>query len=279
MEYQWYPGHMTKTVRELKEQMKLIDLVIEIADARIPMSGRNPDLDSLAANKVRLLILGKKDLADEAVTNEWLAYFREQGLNPIAVDLRRNADLKMLNSVIRESCKAKIERDKRRGIMNRPIRALVAGIPNVGKSTFINSFSGSSSVKTGNKPGVTKGRQWIRLKNGVELMDTPGLLWPKFEDPGVGEKIALIGSIPDAIMNTEELSLALIRRLDADYPELLSERYGGDLPEDPAKALEQIAKFRGCLKKGGEADTEKAASLILDDFRHGRIGRITLERP
>ena len=148
---------MTKTVRELKEQMKLIDLVIEIADARIPMSGRNPDLDSLAANKVRLLILGKKDLADEAVTNEWLAYFREQGLNPIAVDLRRNADLKMLNSVIRESCKAKIERDIRRGIMNRPIRALVAGIPNVGKSTFINSFSGSSSVKTGNKRGGIDG--------------------------------------------------------------------------------------------------------------------------
>ena len=270
---------MMKTIRELKEQMKLIDLVIEIADARIPMSGRNPDLETLAANKARLLILGKKDLADERITDEWLEFFRGKGLNPIAVDLRRNADLKKLNSVIRESCRAKIERDKRRGILNRPIRALVAGIPNVGKSTFINSFSGSASVKTGNKPGVTKGRQWIRLKNGVELLDTPGLLWPKFEDPEVGEKIALIGSIPDTIMNTEELSLALIRRLGADYPELLSERYGGDLPEDPAEVLKQIAKSRGCLKKGGEADTEKASALLLDDFRHGRIGRISLERP
>ena len=277
MIYQWFPGHMTKTLRQISEQLKLIDLVIEIADARIPMSSRNPELDTMARGRSRIIVLGKIDLADPEATKAWMDYYRRQGILPYACDLRNNKSLASLMPLIREACAGKIARDRRKGIMNRPIRAMVAGIPNVGKSTFINSFSGSRSLKTGNKPGVTKGRQWIRINSEVELMDTPGLLWPRFEDQTVGEKIALIGSMPDDILNREELALDLIRVLETTSTGKLKARY--EVPEDEnfAAVLEGIALRRGCLKKGGEPDTEKAAGVLLDDFRSGRIGRITLD--
>ena len=279
MTYQWYPGHMTKTIRQIEDQIKLIDLVIEIVDSRIPASSRNPDLDRLSQGRQRMILFGKPDLADEKANEAWMRYFKEQGLHPYACDLRSNHALKNLTPQIREVCKEKIERDRRKGIMNRPIRAMVAGIPNVGKSTFINSFSGSSSLKTGNRPGVTKGRQWIRISKEVELLDTPGLLWPKFEDQSVGLKIALIGSMPDDILNKEELALDLIRMLLSRYPDCLKERYGIDNVTDAPGILEEIAKRRGALKKGGETDIAKAAVLLLDDFRSGRLGRMTLETP
>ena len=277
MIYQWFPGHMTKTLRQISEQLKLIDLVIEIADARIPMSSRNPELDTMARGRSRIIVLGKIDLADPEATKAWMDYYRRQGILPYACALSNNKSLASLMPLIREACAGKIARDRRKGIMNRPIRAMVAGIPNVGKSTFINSFSGSRSLKTGNKPGVTKGRQWIRINSEVELMDTPGLLWPRFEDQTVGEKIALIGSMPDDILNREELALDLIRVLETTSTGKLKARY--EVPEDEnfAAVLEGIALRRGCLKKGGEPDTEKAAGVLLDDFRSGRIGRITLD--
>ena len=362
---------MTKTLRQIEEQLKLIDLIIEIVDARIPASSRNPELNRLAGGRSRMVLFGKTDLADPVVTEKWMELYRSQGIYPYACDLRDSHALKKLTPVIREVCREKIERDRRKGIMNRPIRAMAAGIPNVGKSTFINSFSGSSSLKTGNKPGVTKGKQWIRISKEVELMDTPGLLWPKFEDQSVGLKIALIGSMPDTILNTEELSLELIHVLAERYEGALASRYGidesglaenerlggiegrdgGDACDDgdacdggnvrdgrdggdacdggnvrdgrdgvdacdgvdvrvgrdgvdacdggdvrvgrvgadggdskrnhmaAIGVLTEIAKNRGCLKKGGEPDTEKAALLLLDDFRSGRLGRMSLESP
>ncbi|MDO5702311.1 MAG: ribosome biogenesis GTPase YlqF [Lachnospiraceae bacterium] len=277
--YQWFPGHMTRSIRQIEEQLRLIDLIIEIVDARIPYSGRNPELDRLAGGRQRMILFGKTDLADPEATEEWMDYFREKGITPFSCDLRDTGAVKKLTPKIREVCKEKIERDRRRGIMNRPVRAMAAGIPNVGKSTFINSFAGSSTLKTGNKPGVTKGKQWIKISREIELMDTPGLLWPKFEDQEVGLKIALIGSMPDAILNTEELAGELIHVLGARYPEAIEGRYGKDMPSGPADILMEIALRRGCLIKGGAPDTEKASALLLDDFRTGRLGRMTLERP
>ena len=279
MQYQWYPGHMTKTVRDLKESLKLIDLVIEITDARIPLSGRNPDLDRLAGGKARIMLFGKADLADPEVTELWADYFREEGIAPVVCDLRQKSSLRLLTPVIRAAMKEKLERDARRGITGRPVRAMVAGIPNVGKSTFINSFSGSKSLKTGNRPGVTRGRQWIRMGKEVELLDTPGLLWPKFEDEEIGKKIALIGSMPDDILDRGELALELLARVTSLYPGLVSARYGVDETGDLPGLIESVGAARGCLRKGGAVDTDKAAGVLLDDFRSGRLGRISLEKP
>ena len=221
MNIQWYPGHMTKAKRQMTEDLKLIDLVIELTDARIPFSSRNPDIDEMAKEKSRLILLNKADMADEKATSEWKTWFEEQGFLVCPVNSLNRADLKKINPFVREACAEKIERDKRRGIRSRPVRAMVTGIPNVGKSTFINSFSGKASAKTGNKPGVTKGKQWIRISDSLELLDTPGILWPKFEDQNVGIKLAAIGSIRDEIMNTEELSLELIKLLNDRYPGIL----------------------------------------------------------
>ena len=279
MQFQWYPGHMTKAKRQMQEDIKLVDLVIELVDARIPMSSRNPDIDELGKNKARLILLNKADLADERVNQAWMAFFEKKGYFVVRMDARSKAQIKPVNSVILDACKEKIERDRRRGIKNRPVRAMVVGIPNVGKSTFINSFAGKACAKTGNKPGVTKGKQWIRLNKSVELLDTPGILWPKFEDQSVGLKLALIGSIKDEILNIDEMSLELIKYLQKDYPEALCERYGLESCEDPLKVLEGIAANRACIKKGGEPDLSKAAALVLEEFRSGTIGRITLEKP
>lgn len=279
MKIQWYPGHMTKAKRMMLEDIKLIDLVIELLDARIPVSSRNPDIDTLAQNKSRLILLNKADLADEKVTAKWIEYFEAKGLTVIKLDARQKNSMKQINNAILEVCKEKIERDRKRGIINRPVRAMVAGIPNVGKSTFINSFAGRACAKTGNKPGVTKGKQWIRLNKSVELLDTPGILWPKFDDEKVGTDLAFIGSVNDQILNLTELSLEFIEFIKLSYPGVFEEKYGIETDEQPVKMLENTAIARGCLKKGAEPDYDKAAALIFDDFRSGKIGRISIEKP
>mgnify|MGYP000042047309 CR=1 FL=1 len=279
MNLQWYPGHMTKAKRQMQEDIKLIDLVIELVDARIPLASRNPDIDELGKGKARLILLNKSDLADERYNEQWSAYFQKKGFYVVKVNAKSGAGLKSIQGVIQEACKAKIERDRRRGIKNRPIRAMVVGIPNVGKSTFINSYAGKACAKTGNKPGVTKGKQWIRLNKNVELLDTPGILWPKFEDQRVGLYLALIGAIKDEILNIDELSLELIKILLSDYPTVLKERYGVEEDAEPPVILGQIAENRKCISKGGELDYSKAAALLIDEFRSGKLGQITLERP
>ena len=277
MNVQWYPGHMTKAKRQMQEDIRLIDLIIELVDARVPLSSRNPDIDQLGQNKSRLILLNKADLADERQNETWKEYFQSKGFHVVKVDSRNGAGMKTIQNVIQEACKEKIERDRRRGIKNRPIRAMVAGIPNVGKSTFINTFAGKACAKTGNRPGVTKGKQWIRLNKNVELLDTPGILWPKFEDQEVGIRLAFVGSIKDDILNMEELALKLIDYLKERYTGLLEKRYGISEEGNAVEILGEIAKARGCLKKGEELDYTKASGLLFDDFRSGKIGRITLE--
>lgn len=274
---QWYPGHMTKAKRQMQEDIKLIDLIIELVDARVPLSSRNPDIDEIGKNKARLVLLNKADLADEAQNEAWKAYFQEKGFYVVKVDSRNGAGMKVVQNVIQEACKEKTERDRKRGIKNRPIRAMVAGIPNVGKSTFINTFAGKACAKTGNKPGVTKGKQWIRLNKNVELLDTPGILWPKFEDQEVGKRLAFIGSVKDEILNMEELALELISYLCQNYPGALAKRYNITEEGQPVELLGEIARVRGCLKKGEELDYTKATGILFEEFRSGKIGRITLE--
>lgn len=274
---QWYPGHMTKAKRQMQEDVKLIDLIIELVDARVPLSSRNPDIDEIGKNKARLILLNKADLADEAQNEAWKTYFQEKGFYVVKVDSRNGAGMKLVQNVIQEACKEKTERDRKRGIKNRPIRAMVAGIPNVGKSTFINTFAGKACAKTGNKPGVTKGKQWIRLNKNVELLDTPGILWPKFEDQEVGKRLAFIGSVKDDILNMEELALELISYLCKNYPGALEKRYNIAEEGLPVEILGEIARVRGCLKKGEELDYTKATGILFEEFRSGKIGRITLE--
>lgn len=279
MNIQWYPGHMTKAKRMMQEDMKLIDIVIELLDARVPISSRNPDIDALANHKYRLVLLNKCDLADEKVTAKWETYFKEKEIMAVTVNARDGKGMKNIVNKIQETCKEKIERDRKRGILNRPIRAMIVGIPNVGKSTFINSFAKKSCTKVGNKPGVTKGKQWIRINKNVELLDTPGILWPKFEDDTVGEHLAFIGSINDEILQKTELSCELIEFLKTNYPQYLSDRYQVDEEMKASDILERIAKNRGCLLKGNELDYEKAAGILLEEFRNGKLGRISIEQP
>lgn len=279
MHFQWYPGHMTKARRMMQENIKLIDLIIELVDARVPLSSRNPDIDELGKNKARLILLNKADLAEDRRNDEWMEYFKKQGYSVVKVNSKKGGGIKSIQSVIQEACKEKMERDRKRGILNRPVRAMVVGIPNVGKSTFINALAGKACAKTGNKPGVTKGKQWIRLNKNVELLDTPGILWPKFEDQSVGLRLALIGSIKDDILNIDELSLELIQILREEYPGVLKERYGMEEEGTPVEMLEKIALNRGCIKKGNEVDYAKAAALVLDEFRTGKLGKISLEKP
>lgn len=279
MHFQWYPGHMTKAKRMMQENIKLIDRVIELVDARIPLSSRNPDIDELGKNKARLVLLNKADLAEDKWNDAWAEYFKKKGFSVVKVNSRKGGGIKSIQGVIREACAEKIERDRKRGILNRPVRAMVVGIPNVGKSTFINALAGKACAKTGNKPGVTKGKQWIRLNKQVELLDTPGILWPKFEDQEVGLKLAFIGSIKDEVLQTEELAAELIHFLRTAYPEVLADKYDIEMDEDDYVVLNRIAKSRNCIVRGNELDTEKAALLLLDDFRNGKLGRLTLEYP
>ena len=231
MKIQWYPGHMTKAMRAMKEDVKLVDLIIELVDARAPMASRNPDIDELGKGKGRLILLNKADLASEAANAAWTEFFKGKGFQVMRIDARSKSDLKQIHAHIQEACKEKIERDRKRGILNRPVRAMVVGIPNVGKSTFINSLAGKASAKTGNKPGVTRGNQWIRLNKQVELLDTPGVLWPKFDDEETGLKLAFLGSVNDEILDREELASLLASRLLTIAPRLLEDRYGISIAE------------------------------------------------
>ena len=277
MHFQWYPGHMTKAKRQMQENIKLIDLIIELVDARMPLSSRNPDIDELGKNKYRLIILNKADLVTEKSNALWTEYFKSKGFYVVKLDSRNRNGMKSVNDVIMEVCKEKIERDRKRGIINRPVRAMVVGIPNVGKSTFINSFAGKACAKTGNKPGVTKGKQWIRLNKGLELLDTPGILWPKFEDQTVGLHLAMIGSMNDEIIHLDELAFELIQFISSSYEGLLEKRYEITVQPDAYDTLKEICISRRCYLKGEELDIMKASALVVEDFRSGRLGRITIE--
>ena len=279
MNYQWYPGHMTKARRMMQENLSLVDLMIELVDARVPQSSRNPDIDALGKNKYRLILLGKADLADPKANQRWMSYFQEKGIPALEINAKSGKGVKSIQGLVQEVCREKIERDRKRGILNRPVRAMVAGIPNVGKSTFINAFAGRTCTKTGNKPGVTKGKQWIRMNKGIELLDTPGILWPKFEDQKVGMRLAFIGSINDEILQIEELSLDLIAFLQAEYPGRLSERFEVDEKQAPLDVLIEISRRRRCFLKGEEPDLRKASAILIDEFRGGKLGGITLELP
>ncbi len=277
MEYQWYPGHMSKAKREIKDSLKLVDVIIELIDARIPYSSKNPDIDELAANKPRVLLLNKADMADDKRTAEFKEYYEKKGYF-VLVTNARNGNLKPVMNVVREACKEKIERDKARGMINRPIRAMILGIPNVGKSTFINSYAKKACTKTGDKPGVTTGKQWIRLSKELELLDTPGILWPKFEDKAVGLHIAMIGSINENLLDSNELALKLLEFLVKEYPGAVNARYGVEEKEDSLQLLYDICLKKACMKKGGEPDTDRMAFTVTDDFRGGKFGKVSLEK-
>lgn len=279
MNYQWYPGHMMKAKRMMQENIKLIDLMIELTDARIPISSRNPEIDELAKGKSRIVILNKADLADDTWNRKWCDFFKRKGYFVLTLDSRTRTGMKAIQNLVQEACKEKIERDRKRGIINHPVRAMVVGIPNVGKSTFINSFAGRACTKTGNKPGVTKGKQWIRLNKTLELLDTPGILWPKFEDQRVGEHLAMIGAMNDEILHGDELAASLIREVNGLYAGLLEDRYHITVNEDMFETLRDIAVARKCFQKGEIPDIERAASMVLEDFRSGKLGKITLEHP
>ncbi len=281
---------MTKAIRMMQENIKLIDIIIELTDARIPASGRNPDIDELGKNKFRLIVLNKADLADPGVTKMWKEYYEAQGYSVIEMNSKTGNDQGKVKDLVQKACAEKIERDKKRGIVGRPIRAMVAGIPNVGKSTFINKLAGRASAKTGNKPGVTKGKQWIALGKNMQLLDTPGILWPKFEDQSVGLHLALIGSMNDENLDTTELACDLIRLLEEDYPTVIKEKY--NITDDSLASFENeqyatkysavlsaIAFERKLIKQGAVPDIDRAAALLLDDFRNGRLGRLSLEKP
>ena len=275
----WYPGHMTSARRMMQENIKLIDIVIELLDARVPGASKNPDIDTLAKGKYRLLILNKTDLADPQMTKRWKSYYEEQGYAVLLMDSRNRKEATSVGKVVQEVCREKIERDRRRGIVGRPIKAMIVGIPNVGKSTFINSFAGKTAAKTGNKPGVTRGKQWIRISKDMDLLDTPGILWPKFENPAVGTALGWIGSINDDILEKISLASDLLVFLQKYYCNLLLERYKIEDGVSPAEGLARIADVRKCIKKGNEPDLDKAAKCLLDDLRSGRLGRVTLEYP
>lgn len=287
MKIQWYPGHMTKAMRAIQEDIKIVDIIIEMRDARIPLASSNPDIAVLGQGKARVIVLNKSDLSNEQINKAWAQYFRKQVCSCIFADSRQKGVVRKLTELLEEASKAKRERDLKRGISNRPVRAIVLGIPNVGKSTLINSIAGKGSAKTGNKPGVTKGNQWIRLNKQVELLDTPGMLMPKIENEETAVKLAFIGTVNDLVFDSNELALELLEYLILNHIDALYERYGiGGLPEDvdskdyktgAHKYLADIARVRGCLKKGGEYDYEKASNLIISDFRSGRLGRISLE--
>lgn len=278
MNIQWYPGHMTKAKRAMAEDIKIIDLIIEMVDARAPLATRNPDIDKLAKNKARIIILNKADMASPTINKEWVEYFNSKEYECILLDSREKTDIKKLLSLIEKAASKKRERDKKRGILNRPVRIMVTGIPNVGKSTLINSISGKASAKTGNKPGVTKGNQWIKINKSVELLDTPGILWPKFEDEHIGKMIAFIGSINDMIIDIRELATELITWFIENKKEVLQEKFE-TLSDNKYEVLEAIAIKRATLSKGNEYDYDKAASIFINEFRTAKLGRISLERP
>ncbi len=281
MDIQWYPGHMTKTRRMMEENQKLIDIVVELLDARIPLSSRNPAIDEIFPSKPRLVVLNKSDISDPKITAQWEKYFVSKGLSVKSISSVSGKSLSDIFESCRYILKDKIAHDKERGLVNRPIKMMVVGIPNVGKSSFINKLSGKKSAITGDRPGVTRGKQWIRLSNSFELLDTPGILWPKFEDVSVGEKLAFTGAIKDEIMDLEEIACRLLVLLKNEYPDRLTQRYKmTDFDNlDGYELLQLLGRKRGFVVSGGEIDTERAAKILLDEFRGAKLGNISLEKP
>lgn len=280
MNIQWYPGHMTKTRRQIEADLKQVDAVCEIVDARIPMSSRNPDIDSVCGSKPRIVILNRMDLADPAATKRWAAAFKNKGMAVVVTDCKSRKGISDFTPAARLACKEKLERDAARG-MNRPLRVMVVGIPNVGKSTLINQISGRKGAKAENRPGVTRGKQWVTVDSSLLLLDTPGILWPKFEDPEVGMMLAYTGAVKDGIIDMEELACRLIQLLHRRYPQMLMDRYRLEAPEGTPgyELLEMAGRKRGFLVSGGEVNTERMAKVLVDEFRSGKLGRITLEEP
>ena len=280
---QWFPGHMAKTRRLMKDNLKLVDIVVELTDARVPFSSRNPEMKSLVGGKPRIVILNKCDMADETLTGEWIEYYKSKGISAIATDCRSGRGLNKLAPVVREVLKKELEKRASKGMEGKPIRMMIVGIPNVGKSSFINRVAGGKRTKVEDRPGVTRGKQWVTLENGIDMLDMPGVLWPKFEDKTVGEHLAFTGAVKDDIIDIESLAMRLADLLNRDYHRLLCDRYKLTNEEtenlEPYDLLELIGAKRGMKISGGEVNTERAAAMLLDEFRGGKIGRITLEKP
>lgn len=278
---QWFPGHMTRTRRRIVDRLPLVDLVVEIIDARIPVSSRNPDLDGIVAGKPRLVVMNKSDIADEAATKQWLAYFSSQGTPALAVDCKSGRGIQKFVPLLRELLSDKIATWEQRGMANRAIRVMVVGIPNCGKSSFINRMARGGKAKAEDRPGVTRDQQWFVIDGGAQLLDTPGVLWPKFEDQQVALRLAFTGAIRDEVLDSEELACSLLEILQRQYEPLLRARYKltEALPDTSYELLELIGRKRGMLISGGEVNTERAAIMLLDEFRGGKLGRLTLELP
>lgn len=280
---QWFPGHMAKTRRKIKEAMPLGDGVVELVDARVPASSRNPELDAMTAGKPRIILLNKCDMADPNATRAWRRWFQEQGQYSLAVDCKSGKGLNQFEPVVREALKDRIAVNEEKGMSGKALRLMVVGIPNTGKSSFINKMCGRNRLKVANRPGVTRDNQWVVCKNSnIEMLDTPGVLWPKFEDPAVGDRLAFIGSIKATVTDPETIAVRLLEVLRTDYADRLTERYRlkpGDCEQEPFELLGTIGRRRGMLIRGGEVDTERAANMLLDEYRGGKLGKITLERP
>lgn len=278
MNIQWYPGHMVKSKREIQESLKLIDVVLEILDSRIPNSSKNPEVDSIIGNKPKIVVLNKCELAEDNITLKWIRYYKKLGFNAIDVDSLTGRNINKIHNIVKDTIKDKLDRRIEKGIIGRPIRALILGIPNVGKSTFINKLTSKSSAKTGDKPGVTRSRQWIKVSSNFELLDTPGILWPKFDDPKVALHLAFTRAIKDEIIDIDELALEFLKEISILKPEALVSRYNIDISEDPYEMLRKIGARRGCIISGGDIDITKTANIILEDYRTGKMGKISLER-
>ena len=280
MTIQWYPGHMTKTRRQIEADLKQVDAVCEIVDARIPVSSRNPDIDAICGNKPRIIVLNRMDLADPNATAKWLTYFKKKGMAVLATDCKSRKGINSFAPAARLACAEKLQRDAARG-MNRPLRVMIVGIPNVGKSTLINQISGRKGAKAENRPGVTRGKQWVTVDSSLQLLDTAGILWPKFEDPEVGMMLAYTGAVKEGVIDIEELACRLLELLHKYYPETLLERYKVEAPEGTPgyELLEMAGRKRGYLLSRGEIHTERMAKVLLDEFRGGKLGKFTLEQP
>ncbi|MFP3508257.1 ribosome biogenesis GTPase YlqF [Peribacillus simplex] len=280
MTIQWFPGHMAKARREVTEKLKLIDIIFELVDARIPASSRNPMIDEIIQHKPRVILLNKADMADPVKTNMWLEYYKSQGKTAIAINSQAGNGLNQITAASKKLLKDKYDRMESRGIKPRAIRAMIVGIPNVGKSTLINRLAKKNIAKTGNTPGVTKAQQWIKVGKELELLDTPGILWPKFEDQEVGLKLALTGAIKDTILNLHEVSLYGLRFLEKEYPDRLKSRYNLDaIPQETLELFDAVGKFRGCLASGGFIDYDKTAELVVREIRSEKMGPLTFEVP
>lgn len=277
---QWFPGHMTRTIKEIKENLAVVDFVIELLDARIPYSSGNPELARILPDNKRITVLNKSDLAHPGITGRWIEYFKRKSIPALAIDSLSGSGIRELMLMITERGEAVLEKWRKRGRKNKRIRVMIAGIPNVGKSSLINRLAGRASARTGDKPGVTRGRQWVKVAEGIDLLDTPGVLWPKFGEERVGVNLAITGAIKEEIVDREDLALKLIERLFLLDREALRRGYGiVQLEEDPYRVLEQVGSARGCIIKGGKIDTLRTSVILLEDFRNGRLGRITLELP